>query len=165
MKTNTAETQSAPPAPPAPTRTEPKKALKSIKHSYTPSERQNLGEEMARQVNELCAIESEFEQVKAQYKSRQTAAQALINRCASALTSGFEFRAVPHVLFIDVKRRRRVWFPQADVDADNGLLDRVGKWSQIDWEEGCQAYGGIVEEMRPEDLQTELPIAQKGGDK
>jgi hypothetical protein len=161
MKTEPEDKASAPP-PPAPTRTEPRKGLKSIKHTYSKEERQNLGEEMARQVNDLRATESEFEQVKAQYKSRTALAEAIMHKCAAALTSGFEFREVPHVLYLDIKRRRRVWFPQEA--EDSGMLKNVARWSALEWDAAAAKYG-VVEEMRPDDFQAELPIAQKGGDK
>jgi hypothetical protein len=143
-------------------KTEPKKALKSLKHTYTPEERQALGEEMAQQVNALRAIDSEFEQVKAQYKSRTALAEAIMGKCAAAITSGFEFRDTPCVLVIDAKRRRRLWFVSRDGEYTDSSA--IAKWGSLDWEREA-AQAAIIEDLRPEDFQQELPIAEKGGAK
>lgn len=55
---------------------EPKIEIKSIRHNFTAEERSDLGGILARAVGSLRGIESEFDQVKAGYKAKTTAAEA-----------------------------------------------------------------------------------------
>lgn len=160
-------TTKAPPAPPPPkpTRTEPKKVLRSVKHIYAPAERQHIGDQLASHVQSLRAIDSEFEQVKAQFKARSAAAEAMIETLSTALTTGFEFKNKPCVLVMDTKRKRRVYFLEEAYELHEDIKD--GAWLEADYALDYENVLGLavaVEEMRPEDWQRELPV-QEGGAK
>jgi len=94
-------------------KTEPRKILKSVKHTFTPAERAALGDELARKCGSLATIEAEFDQVKAGFKARTTACEAMVQHLSTSLTSGFEFRNKDCLVYFFPKKRSKLFFMEA----------------------------------------------------
>lgn len=118
-----------------------------------------MADELAQQCLNLRSIETELNEVKASFKARAATSEALVQQCSQALTSGFEFRTKPFLMFLDPKTRKRYLFLEEKINGQT-----------IDVSKDCYRQGAdIVEDMQPQDFQQELPgveaQAEKGGAK
>ena len=75
----------------APMKTE----IKNIRHDFSDTEKQQFGGELARSIGTLRGIETEFDGVKASYKSKTAEAEARIDRISTDITNGFVMRDTP----------------------------------------------------------------------
>lgn len=69
-----------------------KTEVKNIRHDFSDTEKQQLGGELARSIGTLRGIETEFDGVKASYKSKTAEAEARIDRISTDITNGFVMR-------------------------------------------------------------------------
>ena len=63
---------------------------KTIKHTYTHEEREQLGSDLAQAFGGLRGIESELDSIKASYKSKTAEAEARIDRLSTDITNRSE---------------------------------------------------------------------------
>lgn len=66
--------------------------VKMIKHTFTQDELIDLGMQLARSHTTLAEIDSEFELVKSNFKSRTSEQEAIIGRVSSSRLAGYEMR-------------------------------------------------------------------------
>ena len=132
---------------------EPRKVTRSVKHVYNATERQALGDELAHQIGNMREIEAEFEHVKAGFKARSAAAEAMVNKCSTALTSGFEYRDKPCLMYLHPPTKKRYLYLEAGFQFEPGLLDIN--------DPGHRDLAHFVEDMQPQDFQQELAIVDR----
>lgn len=72
-----------------------KTEIKNVRHNYTHEELEQLGGDLARAFSALRGVETEFDQVKASYKSKTAEAEARIDRLSTNRMNGFEMRELP----------------------------------------------------------------------
>ena len=126
--------------------------IKSVKHTFTPEERNNLGGDLARSIAGLRGIESEFDQVKASYKAKTAEQEARIDNFSTCLMNGFEMRLSKCVVVYNPKARQKHYFLETDWNAfeearKNGKAN--GELAPV-----------LTEEMTRDDFQSELIQAE-----
>lgn len=131
-----------------------KTETKNIKHTFTHEEREQLGGDLARAFGALRGVESEFDQVKASYKSKVAEAEARIDRISTNITNGFELRDAPCVVtFRPVDKEKDYWLEEDAKLIPNGVAIA----------DGLKAIGKLpmlTEKMTPDDFQQELIEAE-----
>ncbi len=126
---------------------EPEYEEKLVKHTFTVDESNDIGGELARALNALRGIETEFDQVKAQFKSREAEVETRINSLSTKRSDGFEMRTERCLVELDVKVGRKTYWR---VDKDGAKLDKAP---------------ALVEEMTQDDYQTAMFNAESEFDK
>jgi hypothetical protein len=119
-----------------------KTEIKNIKHTFTGQEREQLGADLARSFGALRGIESEFDQVKASYKSKTAEAEAKIDRLSTDITNGFVMRDTACV----------VGYRPADKEKDFYVADKEGNPEST--------IPALTERMTTSDFQQELIEAE-----
>lgn len=124
-----------------------KSETKNIRHDFTGEEKQQLGGDLARSFGALRGIESEFDGIKASYKSKTAEAEAKIDRLSTDITNGFVMRDTPCF----------VVYRPADKEKDYYLseLDCVKDANNISW-----VAPALTERMTADDFQQELIEAE-----
>lgn len=152
------EQQQPPPPPPDPDLAPAgfRKELRSVKHIFTPQERGFIGDELARQIAALRAIEAEFDEIKAGFKARTAAAEAQIQSHAHSLTSGYDFRNKLCYVFFDAPQRTRYAILESTID-QRGINPAVVTPIYLRSHDLPEV---AIEPMEPLDFQTELPIGE-----
>jgi hypothetical protein len=75
--------------------------IEFLKCFFTPAERAEFSEEMARQMAAQFEAEEEFKQVKQQFKDRITGHAQAAKKLARRLNFGYEFRSVECAILLD----------------------------------------------------------------
>lgn len=102
------------------TETPTKVETKSIKHTFTTDERNNIGGDLARAIANMRNTEAEFEQVKAGYKARTTECEARIDNLSTSLMNGFEMRNEKCVVVFRPKDRKKDYYLESEFTEKNG---------------------------------------------
>ena len=127
---------------------------KTVKHTYSHEEREQLGGELARAFGGLRGIESELDSIKASYKSKTAEAEARIDRLSTDITNGFTMREEKCVVTYRPKLKEKDYWLESDAaQVPEG----------IDLSCGIQAMGigpVLTEKMTAEDFQQELIEAE-----
>ena len=131
-----------------PTKPEPKIEIKSVKHTFTPVEREDLGSGLARCIGTCRGIETEFDQVKASFKAKLTEAEARIDNLSTSLVNGFEMR----------NERCAVVYRPADRKKDYFLETSFKAAAEQGWH--GQLDPALTEDMTRDDFQAELIQAE-----
>lgn len=114
--------------------------VKSIKHTFTLEERDSIGGDLARALGTLRGIETEFDQVKASYKSKEAEANARIQKLETDRINGFEMR----------QERCRVVYRPSDRKKDYFLEHANGEGPVV----------VLTEDMTNDDFQADLLLAE-----
>ena len=109
--------------------------MRAVKHVLTRDERDSTGSSLARALTDKRGIETEFDQVKASYKAKLTAADTQIQLLSTTLCAGFEMRQKLVYPEYDPKAGKKRWF-LADSATDSDPV--------------------LVEDMTPGDYQMDL---------
>lgn len=114
---------------------ETKFETKVVRHVFTDVEKLDLGQQLAREAENLESIEGNFEEVKAEYKAKVAASEARSKLLFQYVRNGFQ------------TREARCWAT---------LLPKVGKkeWRLEGQDETAEPV--LVENMEPHDYQLEL---------
>lgn len=135
----------------------PKIETKSVKHTFTLEERDEIGGELARALGRLRGVEAEFEQVKASYKSKAAEAEAQIGSLETKRMNGFEFRNERcRLAYFPKERVKRYWLEDAAEDAEPVLVEPM---TQEDYQSDL-----LLAESKFEERQ-EIPIFDAGQDR
>ena len=121
---------------------EPKIEIKSVKHTFAPEERNQIGSDLARAIGGLRGIEVENDQVKAAFKARITEAEARIDNLSTSLINGFEMRNARCLVVYFPKERKKHYFLETADGKPNG------------------APAVLIEDMTGDDFQVELVQAE-----
>jgi len=127
---------------------------KSVKHTFTPEERDQLGGDLARCVGSIRSIEAEFDQVKAGYKAKTAEAASRVESLSTALVNGFEMRNKRCVVAYRPQERQKDYLLEADV-----LKMKIAESAVPGF---VVELAGVVltEPMTAEDFQAELIMAE-----
>lgn len=87
-----------------------KTETKTVRHDFTPDERNEIGSDLARAIATARDVESEFDNVKASYKAKLTSAEARIGSLSTSLMNGFELRATKCRVVYRPKDRKKDFF-------------------------------------------------------
>lgn len=112
---------------------------KSIKHPFTPIEREDLGKGLALCVGSLRGLLAEFDQVKKDYKAKESTHEAKIDLLSTNLCNGFEMRTVRCSVVYRPKDKKKDYYLEGHTNGDEPVL---------------------IEDMLPEDYQAELLAAE-----
>lgn len=134
--------------PPKPA--EPKIETKSVKHVFTPDERNEIGSNLARSIAMARGIEAEFDQVKASYKAKTTEAEARIDSLSTSIMNGFEMR----------NERCAVACRPADRKKDYWLETTIHHANGMDPKDKNYPPPILTEEMTKDDFQADLLQAE-----
>jgi hypothetical protein len=116
----------------------PETVVKSVKHTFSSEERNQIGGDLARAIGGLRGIEAEFDQVKASYKAKTAEAEAKIDSLSTNLINGFEMRNKPCVVvFRPAAKKKDFYLPDDPIDLPV-----------------------LTEDMTRDDFQTELIQAE-----
>lgn len=117
----------------------PKIEIKSVRHNFTPEEVTAYNVEFRGSYEALKVANSEFDAIKAQFKSRITAAEAGMENLNAKLSAGFELRNKRCRVSYDVPHRLKLYHLE-DADPDAAPVISV--------------------EMSADDFQAELFVAE-----
>lgn len=119
---------------------EPQKLeIKNVKHTFTDTERNGLGSDLARCIGGLRGIEGEFDQVKASFKAKITESEARIDNLSTSLVNGFEMRNKKCRVVFRPKDRLKDYFLEESKNGDPPV---------------------VTEEMTRDDFQADLLMAE-----
>ena len=123
---------------------------KTIKHTYTHEEREQLGSDLAQAFGGLRGIESELDSIKASYKSKTAEAEARIDRLSTDITNGFTMKEAQCFIVYRPKENEKDFY-LFESDAQSALF--------------TDTHQGIVkpvltERMTGDDFQQELIEAE-----
>jgi hypothetical protein len=121
---------------------------KTIKHTYTLEERDQLGADLARAFGSLRGVEMEFDQVKSSYKTKTAEAEARIDKLATARNNGFEFQETPCVVVYRPAKKEKEYY-LTELEAEVAL--------KLD---GPATSCVLTEKMTADDFQQELIEAE-----
>lgn len=92
-----------------------KTEIKNVRHDFSGEEKQQLGGDLARAFGALRGIESEFDGIKASYKSKTAEAEAKIDRLSTDITNGFVMRDTPcFVTYRPSEKEKDYWMPNKE---------------------------------------------------
>jgi hypothetical protein len=126
---------------------EPIKTTKSVKHTFNPEERNQIGGDLARAIAGLRGTEAEFDQVKASYKAKTTEHEAKIDSLSTALMNGFELRNERCVVLYRPADRKKDYYLEKD-------------YAQLQEGELVTIPAVLIEDMTADDFQAELLQAE-----
>lgn len=127
------------PAVSNPPKPEPKFEVKLVRHNYTPEERVKLSDDLVRLYGKARGIKSEFDQVKASFKSRKAEVEAKIEKISTDITNRWDMRNKRCRVEYQPKIRKKFFYAE---DAPPG------------------ADPDCVEDMTKEDFQADLIQAE-----
>lgn len=105
---------------------QPKIETKTVRHEYTIDEKIAMGGELSRAIANARGVEEEFDEVKASYKAKLTAAQARIGSISTSLMNGFELKPMKcRVVFRPKDKRKDFYLVDAPDDADPVLTEEM----------------------------------------
>jgi hypothetical protein len=131
-----------------------KSETKTIKHTYTHEEREQLGADLAQAFGTLRGIETEFEGIKASYKSKTAEAEAKIDRISTNITNRFHMRDAACVpTYRPADKEKDYWLEEDVKLVPDGItipsgLAELGK------------FPVLTEKMTADDFQQELIEAE-----
>lgn len=108
---------------------------KSIKHDFTPSEREEIGKNLAMCIGSLRGLLAEFDQVKKDYKAKESTHEAKIDLLSTNICNGFEMRTARCSVVYRTKDKKKDYYLDPQTNGDVPVL---------------------TEDMLPEDFQKEL---------
>jgi len=131
--------------------------VRNVKHTFTPDEKNNLGQRLAQAFGDLHNIEAEFDQVKADYKAKLTKQEADMQMVSTNIVNGFEMR-----------NERCVVVYRPDAGEKDLYLETVVQGAEPTFADAIAA--GLIdpvlkEKMTREDFQAELIEAESKFDK
>jgi hypothetical protein len=91
----------------------PKIETKTIKHTFTPPEREQLNGDLLNALEAIDTAESDFENVKATWKAKITEAEAHTGTIRAKLRAGFDMRQERCVVVYRYKERKKDYFLEA----------------------------------------------------
>lgn len=103
----------------------PKLEIKSVKHTFTLEERDEVGGMLARALAALRGITAEFDEVKASYKFKIAEAEAAIGSLETKRTNGFEFRSENSRVFYRPKDRKKDYYLESDPNGGPVLTESM----------------------------------------
>lgn len=121
------------------TTTRTKTEVRNLKYEFTIEERDRISADLAREMRGLSDLESEFKQVKDEYKAKISEGEARINKLVTLVTNRFEMRDM----------ELRVVYRQKEGEKDYYALDAA---------EGAKPI--LTEKMKGNDFQQELIEAE-----
>lgn len=130
------------PEKPSP-KTDLKIEVKSVRHNFTPEERNEIGSSLARSIASCRGIEAEFDQVKASYKAKTTEAEARIDNLSTSLMNGFDMRNERCIVIFRPAQRQKDFYLESEFSTEPGGSGPV-----------------VTEEMTREDFQADLIQAE-----
>lgn len=124
------------------TLTKRKTEQKFLKHEFTQEERNEMAKSLARTFGELRGVHSEFDQVKASFKSRIAEKESTIEKLSTDTMNGFDMRNIECVVVLRPKDKKKDFFK-----ADGFNEEAPGKPL-------------LIEDMTLNDFQQELIEAE-----
>ena len=121
-----------------------KTEIKNVRHNYTHEELEQLGGDLARAFSALRGVETEFDQVKASYKSKTAEAEAKIDRLSTNRMNGFEMRELPCFVVFRPKDKEKDYY------ATEAAANKPSK----------DIPPALTEKMTNDDFQQELVQAE-----
>lgn len=131
----------------------PKIETKSVKHVFTPPERESIGSQLAGTVGSLRGINAEFDQIKASFKARLAEAEARIDFLSTSLVNGFDMRNERCIVLYRPADRKKDYYLESTA-AELAKAFENGTLPQVD------ATTVLTEDMTREDFQSELIQAE-----
>lgn len=129
--------------------------IKSLRHSFSPEERAEIGASLAREIGHHRSVEADFDQVKADYKAQLAKIDAQINDLSTNLMNGFDIRPERCVVIFRPEDKKKDYFLERDMIAD----------APAEGEPRKEIPPVATEEMTPDDFQQELLQAESKFDK
>lgn len=86
-----------------------KNEIKYLKHTFTQDEKVDFSSKLARAIAEKRGKESEFDGVKAQFKSELAKLDANMDALATAVMNGFEMRNEQCVVFLNPREKKKFY--------------------------------------------------------
>lgn len=126
-----------------PSTTEPKIETKSVKHVFTPEEKNAIGQDLAQAIATHRNVQAELDQVKAMFKAKVTECEAKIDTLSTTMINGWDMRNERCVVIFRPKDRQKDYVLEADFAKNNGKSTVV-----------------LTEEMTNDDFQAELVQAE-----
>ncbi|TXH59329.1 MAG: hypothetical protein E6Q97_00100 [Desulfurellales bacterium] len=123
----------------APQAAKPKIVVRMVRHDYGADEIRQMGSDLARAHSGRRCLESEFDQVKASYKSRDAEFEARIEKLSIDLVNGFDMREKRCRVEFFPKERKKRFYLEDHPDNTLPVLEEV---------------------MSPEDFQSDLIQAE-----
>lgn len=94
---------------------------RSVKHTFTDQDHRQLGGDLARAIQEHRQVEAEFDQIKASFKAKTTAAEATIDKVSTDIANGFEYQDKPCIVIFDIPNGKKNFFLESDLDGSGQL--------------------------------------------
>ena len=88
----------------------PRIETKSVKHTFTVDEVNQLNVDFRQSYSNLKAVESEFDNVKAVWKSKTTEAESRMETLSATLQAGFEMRQERCRVVLDPKQSKKFYY-------------------------------------------------------
>lgn len=127
---------------------------KTIKHTYSHEELEQLGGELARAFGSLRGVEDELDSIKASYKSKTAEAEAKIGKLSTNITNKFEMREVPCVVVFRPAAKEKDYYREEDAKhVPEGV-------SLVTGLAGIGILPALTERMSADDFQQELIEAE-----
>lgn len=126
--------------------------VKTVKHRFSPDELVTLGGDLARALADGSNLESEFDQVKQEYKAKLAEVESRTQRIGTAMLNKFDMRQERCVVVFHPEKREKHFFLEQE-------------WQQFDkgMQEGksdITIAPALTEPMTLEDFQQELIQAE-----
>lgn len=128
---------------------------KTVKHTFSPAEREEMNQEMLSQFEQGRALESELQEVKSSYKAKMDSVDSRLVALTTALRCGFDMRPARCVVVFRPKDRKKDfylesdWGVQKEPDADGNIPPMVP---------------ALTEDMTQDDFQQDLLRAEAAFD-
>lgn len=106
-----------------------------VKHEFTPTERLEIGAELARSLQRMASLETEFEGVKASYKAKLAEAESQVANHAASIQNGFDMRKKRCRVIFRPKDRKKDYFPEIKDGVFDTKVVLVDDMSQDDFQD------------------------------
>lgn len=93
--------------------------VKNVKHIFTDTERKEFGMALANALADGRNLKTEFEGVKAEYKSREKVVSAKVSELETAVTNGFRMVHRDCVVVFDPEHRQKHFYLETDTKLQN----------------------------------------------
>ena len=113
-----------------------------VRHDFTPTERLDLGSELARALGRLRGVEAEFEGVKASFKARIATEESTVETVSTDIQNGFTMRKKKCRVVFRPKDKKKDYYPEIKDDV-------------------FDAKAVLTEDMTQDDFQAELFEAEQ----